>query len=90
MHLIECPACICYLCPELQLNLPYLITGKVLNATINRASTEVQKIRTCLYNAVVHCREQLLGEQHEFILQNGWELTYPIISVMAVYSSPDA
>lgn len=42
------------------------------------------------YNAVVHCREQLLGEQHEFILQNGWELTYPIISVMAVYSSPDA
>lgn len=51
-------------------------------------SESVPIIRTCLHNAVAHCREQLLDEQHNFILQNDWELMYLVISIIAIYFSP--
>lgn len=47
-------------------------------------SGKVPKIRTCLYNLVAHCSEQILEEQHDFILQNDWELTYLMVFIIAI------
>lgn len=49
---------------------------------------KVPKIRTCLYNLVAHCNEQTLDEQHDFILQNDWDLTYLIVFITVVCLFP--
>lgn len=51
-------------------------------------SGKVPKIWTCLHNVVAHCSEQILDEQHDFIVQNDWELTYLIVFIIPICSFP--